>query len=58
MVVPLDGGPEALAAALVRLAEDTQFRADLVARGRQWSQRFTWAGHAERVLQVYEMLAQ
>lgn len=58
VVVPLEDGPEALAAAMVRLAEDSQHRAEVVARGRQWSRRFTWAAHAERVLQLYQMLAE
>lgn len=58
VVVPLEGGPEAVAAAMMRLAEDSQHRAEVVARGRRWSRRFTWAAHAERVLQVYQMLTE
>ncbi|MCX7598002.1 MAG: glycosyltransferase family 4 protein [Armatimonadetes bacterium] len=56
VTAPLEGGPEALAAAMTKLAEDARHRAEVVARGKQWSRRFTWAAHAEKVLQLYQML--
>ncbi|NOY80139.1 MAG: glycosyltransferase family 4 protein [Kiritimatiellaeota bacterium] len=46
------GDPDALAAALVRLLESPDLRAELAARGRAHAQTFTWRRWAEAVLPI------
>lgn len=47
---------DALAGALARLLDDPALRADLIARGRQQAQRFTWAHAARQLLDRYTLL--
>jgi len=48
--------PEAMAEAMARLASDAQLRADLVRRGLQRAQGFSWTRTAELTLRVYQSL--
>lgn len=52
---PLD--VPAMAAALKRILEDPQLRAQLAAAGRRREKQFTWHGAAEQTLDVYRAAA-
>jgi glycosyltransferase involved in cell wall biosynthesis len=54
LVDPLD--VDDLAAAMLRLLDDAELRAALVARGRRNCQRFTWRSCAQAVLQAIETI--
>ena len=45
---------EAIASAIIHIHQDTDYRAELVRKGLQRSQQFTWQATAERLAQVYE----
>jgi glycosyltransferase involved in cell wall biosynthesis len=47
----------AIAAAILRVADDTELRADLVARGRARARHFSWAASADRHIQLYREAA-
>jgi glycosyltransferase involved in cell wall biosynthesis len=44
---------DALAAAIQRVGEDDVLRADLVGRGRERAQRFTWSSAVDRLVEAY-----
>jgi len=46
-----------IAAAMLKLAEDTGFKADLREKGRQTAKKFTWDAAARKTLRVYEEAA-
>ena len=48
--------PEELAAALKKLRDDNQFRAELGRRGRERARGFTWEKMAETIVRGYEEL--
>ena len=52
LLVPPDD-PDALAAALTRLATDSALRCRLAESGRERAQQFTWSAIAEQYLEVY-----
>ena len=47
---------EAIAEAMARLAGDAELRADLIQRGLQRAQEFSWARTSELTLRVYQSL--
>src|SRR5579883_395930 len=51
LVDPFD--VEAIAAALIRLAEDPQLHADLIRRGLERARRFRWESAVERTWKLY-----
>jgi glycosyltransferase involved in cell wall biosynthesis len=53
MTVPATDA-EALAAALLRLLDDTELRAELRERGFRQARRFSWHETAERTLAAYQ----
>ena len=55
MLVPPDD-VDALAAAMVRLAEDGEFRNRIAAAGRRRSESFDWSAIATQYLDIYERL--
>jgi glycosyltransferase involved in cell wall biosynthesis len=52
ILVPLNDVP-ALAAAMAKVLQDPEFRADLVERGKQQAQKFTWRECARQTLDLY-----
>ena len=55
-VVPADD-PTALADEMVRVAEDSELRNQLIERGRAWAAQFTWEKTARAVSEVYQEAA-
>jgi glycosyltransferase involved in cell wall biosynthesis len=53
VLLDLPVSPEALAAALGRVLEDTGFRRELVGRGRARVRRFDWGATARATLDAY-----
>lgn len=47
---------EAIASAVQHIHQDADYRNELIRRGLQRSQQFTWQASAERIAQVYEKL--
>ncbi len=47
---------EGMARCICELARSPQFAAEVADRGRRAAQRFTWAGHAEAVVEAYRFL--
>jgi alpha-1,3-rhamnosyl/mannosyltransferase len=45
---------EEIAAKVRQVVEDGNLRAELIRRGSERAQRFTWQGTAERTLEVYD----
>jgi glycosyltransferase involved in cell wall biosynthesis len=56
LIDPLDVG--AIADAILRLAEDESLRRDLVTKGMERAQRFSWAASADRHVEVYRHAAE
>jgi len=55
-IVPL-GPPEALAEAVLSLRRDRDRCEEIVVKGRQLAERWTWSNHAQRVVTLYEEVA-